>query len=226
MYVKNTDHHVQPEHRADYIKAMIEYARGGRKAGAKRFDVMQTLEDPNVIINLQVWEDFAGYDAYRKAAGPGLAAQVWKFLLTDKIRASEAKNIEPSDAEWDAEAGQPRWAKFGRVYTHNTWIYAQPDKAEEFARLLVAEIRLAKRMERGILRFDIFQNLQNPALFHTYEVYADQDAHHFHYAQEYLKEFYKTGIPLMDRSSRPVARGIECRQLEPNEAEWMGWGGL
>lgn len=226
MYIKNTDHYVQAEHRQEYIKAMVDYARNGKKAGAKRFDVLQTLEDPNCIINLQIWKDFDSYDVYHKAAGPGLAKAVRQFLLTEKIRASEAKNLEPTDAEWDTayEGSQPRWGKFGPVYTHNTWIYLQPDKVQEATRLLIDEVRLAKKMERGILRFDIYQNLQNPALLHTYEVYADQDAHHFHYAQEYLKEFYKVGVPLFDRTPRQ-GRPIECRQLEPSEFEWMAGDG-
>lgn len=226
MYVKNADRIVKPEHREEYIRAIVDFSREAKLAGADRFDVMESYDDRNCIVTLQVWRDAAAYAAHHKAAGADFEQRVAP-LLTEKARESEAKNIEPLDEEWDVayeQGAQPRWAEFGPVYTHNTWIYIQPDKVDEAIRLVLDEVRIAKKMERGIIRFDVYQNLQNPALIHTYEVYADQDAHHFHYAQEYLKDLKMTGVLMFDESTYDQTyRGMECRQIEPTHAQWMGW---
>ncbi len=219
MYVRNSDHHVTPEHRDAYIKLLTQHARSAKKSLAKRFDVMQALADANFLVTVEVYKDKAAWLQLSPAVTV-LTAASKGWLDEARNRTSEAKNLEPTDPEWETayEGAQPRWPTFGPVYTHNTWTYAQPGQAEKLAHLLVEEIRLAKKMERGIIRFDIYQNLEDPHLLHPYEVWTDQAAHRFHFEQAYLKEFLQTGVPLYDRAR--MGSTVECRQLEPNDAEW------
>ena len=49
MYIRVSDHYVKPEHRQDYLKLLIAYAKNAKKHVAKRFDVMQTLANDNVL---------------------------------------------------------------------------------------------------------------------------------------------------------------------------------
>ncbi len=218
MYIRNSDLNVKPEHREAYLKALTEHARSAKRGVAIRFDVMQTLADPNRIMTIEAYADKTAWQ--RQDSVSDLATVTRGWVTPGKNPLSEALNVEPTDQEWDTadEGALPRWATYGPLYIHNSWTYAFPGKGALLLQLLVEEVRLAKQMERGMMRFDIYQNLENPGLLHAYEVYADKEAHLFHYEQTYLKEFYKVGVPLYDRTrGDPV---IECRPLEPSESEW------
>ena len=106
------------------------------------------------------------------------------------------------------------------MYLHHTWIHLQPEHRDEYVRLLIAEVRLAKQREPDIRRFDIYQNLDNPNLIHTYEVYTDKAAHELHYQQPYLKQFYERTAAMYDMEKMSAERPVECRNLEPADADW------
>ena len=106
------------------------------------------------------------------------------------------------------------------MYLHNTWIHLKPEHRDEYIALLVDEVRLAKQREPGIKRFDVYQNLDDPNLIHTYEVYVDKAAHIFHYEQPYLKAFYERTAAMYDMAKMGAERPVECRNLEPSDAAW------
>lgn len=225
MYVRHSDLYITPPHLEEYTRALIARARAlrGSDPGVKRVDVMQSSQNPNLLILLEVYKDKAAWEKLgNDSQAKSFEDLTNGWLEPDKRRLAEARNIEPTDSEWDTAYADVRAARgqLGPTHTHNGPINVQPQRRDEYRRLLVDEVRLAKQMERGILRFDIYQNLANENVFYTYEVYANRDAHHFHYAQSYLKEFYLTGVPLMDRT-HPLERSNECHQLDPTDAEWL-----
>ena len=225
MYVRHTDLYVKPQHLDDFIRVLTTRARmlRGSDPAIKRIDVMQSSQNPHILIILEIYEDKAAWERLgNDSRAQAFDSQTTPWLEPGKKRVDEARNIEPTDAEWETAYLDVHSAKgqHGPTYTHNGPISVQPLRRDEYKRLLVDEVRLAKQMERGIIRFDIYQNLDNPNLFYTYEVYTDRDAHHYHYEQSYLKDFYLTGVPLMDRS-RPLDRSNECHSLDPTDAEWL-----
>jgi len=106
------------------------------------------------------------------------------------------------------------------MYVHNAWIHLKPEHRDEYIQLLVAEVRLAKQREPGIKRFDVYQNLDNPNLLHTYEVYVDKAAHALHYEQPYLRAFYERTAGMYDMERMAAERSVECSNLEPADEAW------
>ena len=60
---------IKPEHRATFMEAMLDDARGSveNEPGCLRFDVIQDREDPNRIHLYEVYRDEAAIEAHRQA---------------------------------------------------------------------------------------------------------------------------------------------------------------
>ena len=80
MYVVCVTVHVKPEHRDDFIEAILANARGARQEpGNVRFDVLQAEDDPN---------RFLLYEVYRTREDQAIHQQTahylkWRDAVTD-----------------------------------------------------------------------------------------------------------------------------------------------
>lgn len=104
------------------------------------------------------------------------------------------------------------------MYVQNWDIRLKPEHRDEYLRLLVEEVRRAKRLERGIKRFDVLQNLADPNLIHLVEVYTDKAAWEHHRNTPYLLEFSEKTQHCY--AAEAPMRCSEARNLEPPDAEW------
>lgn len=66
MHVVCVHVHVNPEHREDFIRVTLENARETvREPAALRFDVLQSLDDPNRFVLYEAYQDAAGAGAHK-----------------------------------------------------------------------------------------------------------------------------------------------------------------
>ena len=65
------------------------------------------------------------------------------------------------------------------MYVHNSWLYLKPEHRDGYVERLLEEVRHAKKVEKTLLRFDVYQSLDDPSLIHTYEVFTDREAWEF-----------------------------------------------
>ena len=69
MHVVCVHVHVKPENRDDFIRATLENARNTiEEPGNLRFDVIQSLDDPNRFVLYEVYRDEAGAAAHKETA--------------------------------------------------------------------------------------------------------------------------------------------------------------
>jgi autoinducer 2-degrading protein len=67
MHVVCVHVHVKPENRDDFVRASIENAKGtAREPGNLRFDVLQSVDDPNRFVLYEVYRDEAGMAAHKE----------------------------------------------------------------------------------------------------------------------------------------------------------------
>lgn len=93
---------MQPEHRDEFIAAMLDDASGSvsNEPGCLRFDVLQDKSDPNVLHLYEVYRDQAALEAHRQA--PHYLK--WRETVKDWHAAEpvriECTTIYPPDSEW------------------------------------------------------------------------------------------------------------------------------
>ena len=95
-------------------------------------------------------------------------------------------------------------------------LYIEPERREEFIRLITAEIEHSLRVEPGILRFDLAADQSDPNAIHVYAVYEDEAAYAFHQAQPYYKELMEKILPCF---SKPPHIRVATNLL-PRDADW------
>jgi len=103
MYVILAPIQIKPEHREEFIKAMLLDARGSveNEPGCVRFDVIQDEQDLNRIYLYEVYEDRAAFEAHLTM--PHLIK--WRETVRDwfvepRPPVGRGTNIYPSDDEW------------------------------------------------------------------------------------------------------------------------------
>lgn len=104
------------------------------------------------------------------------------------------------------------------MYVQNWDIRLKPEYRDEYVRLLVEEVRLAKQREPEIKRFDIMENLDDPNLFHLIEVYTDKSAWERYRSSPSQLDFAKKTQHCY--ATTTPTRCSEARNLEPLDSEW------
>ena len=102
MYALGVVIQIQPEHREEFIEAMLDDARNSVNVepGCVRFDVLQDENDPNRIYLYEVYRDPAAFEAHTQT--PHLIR--WRETVKDWYAAPtvvyRAFNIFPTDEGW------------------------------------------------------------------------------------------------------------------------------
>ena len=95
-------------------------------------------------------------------------------------------------------------------------LFIQPEKREEFVRLITAEIEHSMRVEPGILRFDLAADQDDPNTIHVYAVYENEAAYAFHQEQGHYKELMEAILPMF---AKPPLIRVATNVL-PRDADW------
>ena len=102
MYVIVTTLQIKSEHKAEFIEAMLDDARGSvtNEPGCLRFDVIQDEADPNRIYLYEVYKDKAAFETHTTM--PHFTK--WRDTVQDWFdgprSAGRGTNIFPPDGEW------------------------------------------------------------------------------------------------------------------------------
>lgn len=69
--------------------------------------------------------------------------------------------------------------------------YIKPEFVKAYKDAILEDARESVK-EEGIIRFEVFQDLEDPSHFSLLEVYRDMEAREFHMQQPYLLKFRDT----------------------------------
>lgn len=228
MFIRNLHLDVKPEHLERYKRLAIQHALYARRVdpAVKHFDLLENLADSNCLHRIEVYQDHAAWERHRREGYSVEFAKVTAEFCkppSPQDGLSEARNLEPSDEAWFIPSYYSS-APACSLFIHNSWIYIKPQFAQAYGEIIVNEVRKAKPLERGMLGFHIFQNIENPGLLHTYEVYASRPVWENHYQQSYLQDLKTKTNGMHDPEKRANRRPIACRNLEPTDAYWQAVG--
>ena len=73
------------------------------------------------------------------------------------------------------------------------------------------------RDEPGCFRYDILQNVEEPEVFHLYEVYEDDQAFEFHKNTPHFKQWYSEVHPWFDGE----ITSVKMQTIFPSENGWQ-----
>lgn len=225
MFVRNTHIDVKPENLETYRRLLLQQALYAKRMepAIKRFDLLENWADKNCLHTLEVYTDRAAWESYSAQDYVCDFAKATEALCNPPSPIdglSEARNLEPLDEEFNRQALTVAGNKH-TLYIHNAWIYLAPEHRESYIHDIVEEIRHAKPLERGIVDFHLYQELANPNILHTYEVYRSKPVWQHHYEQPYLKEFHKKNGHKYAPEMRQQRRSFECTNLEPPDEHWF-----
>ena len=113
----------------------------------------------------------------------------------EPVQVSKCKPVFPiGDAQWDshrADAVQDPAFERGLHIIHAP-LPIKPERVDDFIESLKGDAIGSTREEPGCLRFDVYQNVDNPAELYLYEVYVNQAAFDYHAKTPHIQEWRKT----------------------------------
>jgi len=101
MYIAHVYIHVKPEFVEQFRAATVENARNSiQEAGIVRFDFLQSDDDPNRFVLVEVYRTSADADLHKQTAH----YQTWRVtvaaMMAEARTSSKYTNIFPQDADW------------------------------------------------------------------------------------------------------------------------------
>ena len=104
MYVIIAPIQIKEGHKAEFVEAVLDYARGSMndEPGCLRFDVIQDAGDPNRIWLYEVYTNEAAFQAHTEAPHFFKWRDTVKDWRDEVIQGAAwgSHNIWPPDAEW------------------------------------------------------------------------------------------------------------------------------
>ncbi len=104
MHIVISPTQTKPEHREEYIEALVNDARGSvnNEPGCLRFDVIQDSEDQNRIWVYEIYKDEAAFQAHLQAPHLLTFREIAKDWRDEAPKGAGrgSYNIWPSDSEW------------------------------------------------------------------------------------------------------------------------------
>ena len=188
---------MKPERLESFLQEMIDDAEGSvlHEPGCRRFDVIQDEDDPTKIGLCEVYNDQAAIDDH--LTRPHFTH--WRETTADWVvgpaAVSQCRVIFPAgDGNWDSlRSAAVKSPAFSRgLYVVYAPLLVQDDRVQDFLDALCLDAIASVNEEPGCLRFDIFQNKENPAELYLYEVYVNELAFDYHVATPHFEQWFET----------------------------------
>ena len=189
--------HVKSQHLEDYIREMIADAEGSvsQEPGCRRFDIIQDVDEPTKLGLCEVYNDADAVDDH--VSRPHFLK--WKETtadwITQDIGISRCKLIFPAgDGHWDsARSSAVKSTAFnGGLFVIHAPLLVQADRVSDFIAAICLDAIGSVNEEPGCLRFDVFQNQENPTEIYLYEVYANKEAFDYHMRTPHFERWFET----------------------------------
>ena len=203
---------VKPQHLEDYIREMIADAEGSvlHEPGCRRFDIIQDVDEPTKLGLCEVYNDAAAVEDHLSRPHFLKWRETSADWVAEGIGVSKCRLIFPAgDAGWDAaRPSAAESAAFnGGLFVIHALLLVNADRVQDFIDALCLDAIGSVNEEPGCLRFDVFQNQENPSELYLYEVYVNRAAFDYHLRTphferwlETVKDWYAPGFSLEDNA--------------------------
>ena len=216
MYILMVRMAVKPDQVQDFIAASILDASGSvnNEPGCRRFDIIQDAEIPTKFAFTEVYNDEAAFEAHKVAPHFKTWDAAVKDLFASDLAVSFCRPVFPrGDARWDAtNPNADPDAYFGGSSLHviHAAKYIKPKHVDAFIEAVSLDGLGSTHQEPGCLRFDVYQNINDPTELHLYEVYANPPAFDYHRGTPHIRKWQETVQDLYgpEHPGRVVGRNI------------------
>lgn len=179
---------LRPDHLEGFVAASVANARASvaTEPGCRRFDVFRDGTDPARVGFNEIYDDddaveahggTAHFEAWFSATDGMLDQTVWATC-----RSLYAGSPESSGVTGEGPGGR---SSTGGIRVYQARISLEPDDADGFIASVTEQARAAAAQEKGLVRFDINQNVDLPTEVWLYKVHADTAAARDHAAAPY-----------------------------------------
>ncbi len=188
---------VKPEHLDAFLPEVIDDAKGSiaQEPGCRRFDVIQDEDEPTKIGLCEVYNDQAAVDDHLSRPHFLHYRDTTADWIARPTAVSRCQLIFPAgDAHWDSArpSAVESPAFEGGLYVVHAPLLVQDDRIDDFINALCLDAIASVNEEQGCLRFDVFQNKENPSELYLYEVYVNESAFDSHVATPHFEEWFET----------------------------------
>ena len=192
---------VKPERLDDSIREMIEDARGSvlNEPGCRRFDIIQDLDNPTLLALCEVYNDHAAVEDHGTRPHFIKWRDTTKDWFVGEVGVSRCRPVFPAgDAKWDSAKRHAGGTGFnegfgtGGLHIIHAPLPVKPERVDDFIEAVKLDGLGSVRNEPGCLRFDVYQNLENPSELYLYEVYVNQAAFEYHTKTPHIKKWRET----------------------------------
>lgn len=229
MYILMVRIKVKEDRINDFIKASIGDAEGSvrNEPGCRRFDIIQDAGDATLFGFTEVYNDEAAFEAHKTYPHfKEWDAQV-KDMFDGPVEVSFCRPVYPrGDATWDSMRSEgavnDEYFTNSSLHVISAPQYVQSEHVNKFIEAVALDGIGSTHEEPGCLRFDVYQNINDPEELYLYEVYVNPPAFDYHRDTPHIKKWQATVKDWYDEPRRDASTGRRVgRNIWPPD-NW-GW---
>lgn len=211
MYILMVRLKVKADRVDDFIEASIGDAKGSvlNEPDCRRFDIVQAADDPTSFAFCEVYNDEAAFQKHTEMPH----FKVWQDAVGDMWEVdpevSFCRPVFPrGDANWDSYRAHivddPYFAS--SLHVIHAPKFVKEEHVDAFIESVSKDGVGSTHEEQGCLRFDVYQNVNDPTELYLYEVYANPDAFEYHKGTPHIKQWVEDVKDMYDTSRDGGAR--------------------
>jgi autoinducer 2-degrading protein len=224
MHIVMVRFKIKPDKVTDFVREAVGDARGSvlTEPGCRRFDVIQDNNDPTMVAFTEVYDDAAAFEDHKTR----VHMKTWQSNTKDMIEGSpyvaQCRSIFPGARYAMNAAGTGHvdpWSAhrpdavdhphFQNASLMVLWVPlpVKPERVNDFILSALGDCVGSTREEPGCLRFDMYQDINNPSDLFFYEVYANPAAFDYHAKTPHIQKWRDTVKDWYARERTGVVRG-------------------
>jgi autoinducer 2-degrading protein len=226
MYILLVRLSVKKDKVDEFIKESIGDAEGSvrNEPGCRRFDIIQDSTDPTQFAFCEVYDDEEAFKAHTTYEHFKIWAKNTEDFYSAETEVSFCKPVYPNEnVIWDSL----RENSSDHEYFSNSSLmviaapqYVKEENVDEFIDSITLDSIGSTNEEPGCLRFDVYQNVNDPTELYLYEVYSNADAFEYHRGTPHIKNWQETVKDMYDES-RKGQNGRRGKNIwPPDNWEW------
>ena len=197
MYILMVRLKIKKDKVQQFIEASIGDAKGSvvNEPGCRRFDIIQDNTDPTNFAFCEIYNSKLDFDAHTTYPHFEKWRDTTKEMFEVDPEVSFCKPVFPlGDANWDSYNTDAVDDKYFSSSLHVIHVpkFIQADKVESFIESVSLDGIGSTNEEPGCLRFDVYQNIDDPSELYLYEVYVNPDAFDYHKGTPHIKKWAET----------------------------------
>ena len=226
MYILMVRLKVKKDKINDFIKESIGDSQGSviNEPGCRRFDIIQDQNDPTLFLFCEIYDNEDSFKAHNSYEHFKIWAEKTKDYYDSEIEVSFCKPVYPVDkVNWDSirnEASLDPYFSNSSLMVIAAPQYVKEENIEEFIKSITLDSIGSTNEEPGCLRFDVYQNINDPSELYLYEVYVNADAFEYHKDTPHIKKWKETVKDMYDESRKGSGARVGKNVWPPDNWSW------